>query len=76
MFLCVLIKQRQRPSCRDVDVTNVTILPCLKMGPVLATEGDLRQSATHAASQQCVEVNGAGAGASNDGKQTNDGVIQ
>ncbi len=47
----------------------------LKMGPVLATEGELRQTATHTASRQCVEANGAGAGASNNGKQTNNRVI-
>ncbi len=45
------------------------------MGPVLATEGELHQTASHTVSQQCVEANGAGAGASNDGKQTNDGII-
>jgi hypothetical protein len=45
------------------------------MRPVLATEGELHQTASRAASQQCVEANSAGAVASNDGKQTNDGGI-
>ncbi len=43
------------------------------MGLVLATEGKLRQTATHTASRQCVEDNGVRVGASNDGKQTNNG---
>ena len=59
----------------DTVVTNVTILLRLKMGPELATEGELHQTASRTASRQCVEAYGAGAGASNDGKQTNDGVI-
>ncbi len=41
------------------------------MGPVLATEGELRQTASRTASRQCVKANGAGAVASDDGKQTN-----
>ncbi len=45
------------------------------MGPVLATEGELRQTATYTEGRQCVEANGAGAGASNDGKGTNDGAV-
>ncbi len=45
------------------------------MGPVLATEGELRQTATHTASRQCVEANGAGTGASDDGKGTNNGAV-
>jgi hypothetical protein len=45
------------------------------MGPVLATEGKLRQTAIHTTSRQCVEANGVGAGVSNDGKQMNNGVI-
>ena len=56
---------------RDAVVTNVTISLRLKMGPVLATEGELRQTASRTASRQCVEANGAGAVASDDGKQTN-----
>jgi len=47
----------------------------IKMGPVLATEGKLRQIATNTTSLQCVEANGAGVVASNDGKRTNDGVF-
>ena len=74
-FLHILIEQRRRPSRRDAVVTNVTISLRLKMGPVLATEGELRQTASHTASQQCVEANGAGAVASNDGKQMSDGVF-
>ena len=45
------------------------------MGPVLATEGELRQTATNTTSWQCLEANGVGAVASNDGKWTNDGVF-
>jgi hypothetical protein len=67
--------ESRRPLRRDAVVTNVTFLLRLKMGPVLATEGKLRQTASRTASQQCVEANGAGAVASNDGKQTNDGVF-
>jgi hypothetical protein len=70
-----LIKQCWRPSCQDAVATNVSILLCLKMGPVLATEGELRQTATHTASRQCVEANGARAGASDDGKGTNNGAV-
>jgi hypothetical protein len=71
------IGQRRRPSCWDTEVTKVTILLRLKMGPVLATEGELHQTASRTASRQCVEANGAGVGAgtSNDEKQMNDGVI-
>ena len=47
------------------------------MGPVvLATEGELRQTASRTASQQCAEANGAGAVASNDGKQMKDGLYR
>ena len=46
------------------------------MGPMLATEGELRQTATLTASRLCVEANGAGAAEFTNGKQTNDGVIQ
>ena len=46
------------------------------MSPMLVTEGELRQTATHNASRQCVEANGAGVVASNDGKWTNDGVFR
>ena len=45
------------------------------MGPVLATEGEFRQTATNTASWQCVEANSVGAVASNNGKQTNDGIF-
>ncbi len=45
------------------------------MSPMLVTEGELRQTATHIASRQCVEANGAGAGASDNGKGTNDGAV-
>jgi len=45
------------------------------MVPVLATQGELRQTKTCARCGQCVEANGAGVGAFNDGKWTNDGVI-
>jgi hypothetical protein len=45
------------------------------MVPVLATEGELRQTKTCACCQQCVEANGAGAGAFMDGKRSNDGAI-
>ncbi len=45
------------------------------MGPMLATEGESDQIAAHTASQQCVEGAGAGARASNDGKQMNEGGV-
>jgi hypothetical protein len=45
------------------------------MGLVLATEGELCQTATHVTSQECVEGIGAGAGVSNNAKQMNDGII-
>jgi hypothetical protein len=45
------------------------------MGPVLATEGESHQTETYARCGQCVEANGAGAGAFIDGKWTNDGAI-
>jgi hypothetical protein len=56
-------------------MANVSISLLLKMGPVLATEGELRQTASRTASRQCVEANGVVAVASNDGKRTNDGVF-
>jgi hypothetical protein len=69
------IDQRRRPSCWDIVVTNVMISLCLKMGPVLATEGKLHQTLSRTTSRQCVEANGVGAGVSNNGKQTNNGVF-
>ena len=45
------------------------------MGPMLATEGESDQIPAHTASQQCVEGAGAGARASNDGKQANEGGV-
>ncbi len=61
-------------SRRDAIVTNVSFSLRIKMGPVLTTEGELRQTATNTGCQ-CVEANGAGAVASNNGKWTNDGVF-
>ncbi len=46
-----------------------------EMNPMLVTEGELRQTVTHTASQQCVEANGAGVGASDNGKGTNNGAV-
>jgi hypothetical protein len=45
------------------------------MGPMLATEGKSDQIAAHTMSQQCVEGAGAGARASNDRKQANEGGV-
>jgi hypothetical protein len=45
------------------------------MVPVLATWGELDQTETCASCRQCVEANGAGAGAFNNGKWSNDGAI-
>ena len=45
------------------------------MGPMLATEGELRQTETCARYRQCVEANGVGAGAFIDRKWSNDGAI-
>ncbi len=57
------------------DFRNVSIFSSSKMVPVLATEGELHQTETCARCQQCVEANGAGAGAFIDGKRLNDGAI-
>jgi hypothetical protein len=46
------------------------------MGPVLATEGKLRQNETCTCCRWCGEGNGAGEGASDDGKRMNDGAFQ
>jgi hypothetical protein len=45
------------------------------MGPMLATEGELDQITAHTASRQCVKGAGAGARASNDRKQANEGGV-
>ncbi len=45
------------------------------MGPMLATEGESDQIAARTASRQCVEGAGAGARASNDRKQANEGGV-
>ena len=74
-FLCIFIEQRHRLSRRGVDSRNVSISSSSKMVPVLAIEGKLDQTETFARCQQCVEANGTGAGAFNDGKWSNDGAI-
>jgi hypothetical protein len=74
-FLRVFIEQRHHLSRRGVDSRNASISSSLKMVPVLATEGKLDQTETFARCRQCVEANGAGAGAFNDGKWSNDGAI-
>jgi hypothetical protein len=48
--------------------TNVSTSRRLKMGPVLATEVESHQTEIYTPSQECVEANGAGGRASNDGK--------
>ncbi len=45
------------------------------MGPMLATESKSDQIASHTASRQCVKDAGAGAQASNDWKQANEGGV-
>ena len=45
------------------------------MGPVLATEGKLHQTKMYIRCQWCVNGNGSGTGASDDGKQTNEGAV-
>jgi hypothetical protein len=45
------------------------------MGPMLATEGESDQIAARTASRQCVKGAGAGARASNDWKQVNQGWV-
>ncbi len=45
------------------------------MGPVLATEGKSHQTKTHYHCRWCVEGNGAGAGALDDGKWMNGGAV-
>jgi hypothetical protein len=57
-------------------VTNLRISQSSEMGPMLATEGESDQIAAHTASQQCVEGAGAGARASNDRKQANEGGVE
>ncbi len=74
-FQRILIEQHRRPSRRGFDFWNVSILARSKMVPVLATEGELRQSEACARCRWCVETIGAGAGAFNDGKWSNDGAI-
>ena len=74
-FLCVFIDLYRRLSRRDVNFSNFSISSRAKMGPVLATEGELCQTETCAPCRQCVEANGAEAGAFNVGKWTNDGAI-
>jgi hypothetical protein len=60
----------------DIDITKLKISWRLKMGTVLATDGKLCQTKTCTCCQWCVEGNGAGAGASDDGKRTNNGAIR
>ncbi len=67
-----IIRRRSRPNA---VVTNVTILQSSEMGTILATEGESDQIAAHTASRQCVEGAGAGARASNDWKQANEGGV-
>jgi predicted nucleic acid binding AN1-type Zn finger protein len=74
-FLRVYIDLCMHPSRRGVDSRNVSISSSSKMVPVLATEGELRQTETCARCRQCVEATGAGAGAFIDGKWSNDGAI-
>jgi len=45
------------------------------MVPGLTTDGELHQTEACARCRWCVETNGAGAGAFNDGKWLNDGAI-
>jgi hypothetical protein len=65
---CVSINLCGRQSQLDIDVTKLTISQHLKMEPVLATEGKSHQTKAPYHCQWCVEGNGAGAGASDDGK--------
>ncbi len=74
-LLCVLVRLFRRRSQPNALVTNETILWPPEMSPMLVTEGKSRKTTTHTTSQQCVEANGAGAGASDDGKETNDGAV-
>ena len=68
-------EQCRRPSRRDAVVTNVSFSLRLKMGPVLATEGELRQTATNTAADSVSRLMVRGQVAVNDGKRTNDGVF-
>jgi hypothetical protein len=47
----------------------------LKMGPVLATEGELHHTKTHYHCRWCVKGNDARAGVSNDRKRINNGAV-
>ena len=62
-------------SSEEYDFLNVSTLARSKMVPVLATEGELRQTKKCARCRWCVETNGVGAGAFIDRKWSNDGVI-
>ena len=75
LFLPVFIEQHNQLSRRGVDSRNVSISSSSKMVPVLATEGKSDQTETLAPCQQCVKTNGAGTGAFNNGKWSNDGAI-
>jgi hypothetical protein len=59
----------------NVNTTKLMISWHLKMGPVLVTEGELHQTKRYTQCQWCVKGNVAGAGASNDGKPTNNGAV-
>ena len=62
-------------SRRDAVVANVSFSLRVKMGPVLATEGELRQTATNTAADSVSRLMVRGQVAVNDGKRTNDGVF-
>ncbi len=74
-LLHVLIDLCRHQSQRYVDTTKLTISRHLKMGPVLASPGELHQTKRCTHCQWCVEGNGAWAGALDNGKQTNDGAV-
>jgi hypothetical protein len=77
LLLCVLSNFPRCQLQQGMDVTKLTISGHLKMGPVLATEGELHQTKRNTHCQWCVEGNGAGAGApsNKDRKRTKDGAF-
>jgi hypothetical protein len=74
-FLCVLIDLCGHQLWRPCIAAKFSISWPLKMGPVLITEGDSRQTKTYTPSPQCIKANGAGAGASDNVKWTDKSAV-
>jgi hypothetical protein len=72
---CVLSDLCRRWLQPDINVMKLTILRRLKLGPVLATEGESHQTKTHYHCRWCVEGNDSRGEVFDDGKQTNGGAV-